>query len=109
MNESDRNTFIAFGIGLGFVIIVIGTYIALPMPNEPPYAYGLSYGYGLSIDVIGCLILFISLMMHFSGSAPPTHRTFKGKVCGDCYFFGREDCKRQEKLFNAMPCEEYTP
>lgn len=123
MNESERITLIF----LGFIIMVIGLLIAFAMPYNINSSYTYYnpiteryetvtstvtiYGHpiGWAIDGIGFFMLLIGLMIHPNGSKPSTQRTFQGKVCGNCYFFGKEECKRQEKLFNAMPCEDYTP
>jgi len=123
VTEGERNALIA----LGFFIMVIGSLIALAMPYDINSSYTwynpmseryetvtstvTVYGHpiGWVIDGIGFLMLLTGLMIHPNDSKPSAQRTFSGKVCGDCYFFGKEDCKRHEKLFNAMPCEDFTP
>jgi hypothetical protein len=123
MTEGERNALIV----LGFFIMVIGLFIAFAMPYNIDSSYTwynpiteryetltstvTVYGHpiGFVLDGVGFFMLLIGLMMHPDGSKPSTTRTFQGKVCGDCHFFGAEDCPRQEKLFNAMPCEDFTP
>jgi hypothetical protein len=113
---------------LGLVLMGIGLFVAvaLPYPINSSYTYYNSFTYryetvtstitvyghpiGWIPTGIGFFLLLIGLMTHPSGSKPSTtRRTFRGKVCGDCHFFGAEDCPRQEKMFNAMPCEDFTP
>jgi hypothetical protein len=112
---------------LGFLIMVIGMVIAFTMPYNINSSYTYYnpfskqyetvtstvtvYGHpiGWVFDGIGFFMLLIGLMIHPNGSEPSTQRAFQGKVCGNCYFFGKEDCKRKEKMFNSMPCEDYTP
>lgn len=113
-------------IVLGFIIMVIGFFIAFAVPYNINSSYTwynpiteryetitstvTVYGHpiGWVFDGIGFFMLLIGLMMHPNSSKPST-RTFQGKVCGNCYFFGKEDRIRQEKMFNAMPCEDFTP
>lgn len=123
MTEGERIALIV----IGFFIMIVGLLIAFAMPYNINSSYtwynpiteryetvtstATVYGHpvGWAIDGIGFFMLLIGLMIHPNGSKPSIQRTFQGKVCGNCYFFGKEDCKRQEKLFNAMPCEDYTP
>ncbi len=123
MTEGERNALIA----LGFFLTVVGTYIAFAVPYDIDSSYSYYdpisgryetvtstvtvYGHpiGFVLDFVGFVMLLIGLLMHPNGSKPSTQRTFQGKVCGDCYFFGKEECSRQEKMFNAMPCEDFTP
>ena len=66
---------------------------------------------GWILDGIGFFMFFGGLMLHVNDPQQPqaTTRQFQGKVCGNCFFFGKEECKKQEKIFNAMPCEDFTP
>jgi len=119
---SSREALIIFG----FILMGIGLFVAFAMPYNINSSYSYYdpftqryetvtstvtvYGHpiGWVFDGIGFLILLIGLMMHPNHSAPH-RRTFQGKVCGDCHFFGKEDCPRNEKIYNAMPCEDFTP
>jgi hypothetical protein len=115
-------------IVLGLVLMGIGFFIAVAVPYNINSSYTyydpLTYRYetitstitvyghpiGWALDGIGFLMLLVGLMIHPTGAkSSTTQRTFQGKVCGNCHFFGQEFCKRQEKLFNAMPCEDFTP
>jgi len=107
--------------------MVVGTFIGFAMPYDINSSYSWHnpisgkyettttsvtvYGHpiGWAIDGIGFLILLVSLMVQSDSSTSSTKRTFQGKVCGNCFFFGKEECKRKEKMFNAMPCEDFTP
>jgi len=111
---------------LGFIIMVIGFFIAFAMPYNINSSYTwynpiaeryetitstvTVYGHpiGWVFGGIGFFMLLIGLMMKPNGSKVPT-RMFYGKVCGNCWWFGKPECKRNEKLFNAMPCEDFTP
>lgn len=119
---STRDALIIFGL----ILMGIGFFVAIAMPYNinssytyyDPFTHRYEtvtstitvYGHPLGwvMDGVGFFILLIGLLTHPSHSAP-YRRTFQGKVCGDCHFFGTEDCPRQEKLFNAMPCEDFTP
>lgn len=123
MTKDERTALIA----LAFLLMGAGTVIAFAMPydinssfswhNPVTGKYETStttvtvYGHpiGWAIDGIGFLILLVGLMVQPNGSTSSTQRTFHGKVCGNCFFFGKEECKRKEKMFNAMPCEDFTP
>lgn len=113
---------------LGFILMVIGFFVAFAMPYNINSTYTYYdvftnsyhtatstitvYGhpFGWVLDGIGFFVLLMGLVTHPNGSrASTTQRTFQGRVCGDCHFFGKEDCPRQEKIFNAMPCEDFTP
>ena len=123
MNEDERNLLLGFSI----LMMIIGTFIgfALPYSMTSEYSYYdpftnryqtmtttiTVYGHpiGWVIDGVGFFIFLGALMIKPEDFIPSTQRTFQGKVCGNCYWFGKVECKRNEKLFNAMPCEDYTP
>jgi len=123
MNEGERNALLGFSIFLMF----IGTIIAFALPYDITSEYTYYdpftnryetvtstitvYGHpiGWVVDGIGFFIFLGALVIHPNGSKPSTQRTFQGKVCGNCYWFGKEECKRKEKMFGAMPCEDFTP
>jgi hypothetical protein len=123
MSEGERNGLIF----LGFIIMILGLFIAFAVPYNINSSYSYYnpidgryetvtstvtvYGHpiGFVLDGVGFFMLLIGFMIHPNGSTPSTQRAFQGKVCGNCHFFGKEECKRQEKLFNAMPCEDFTP
>ncbi|MCW4018071.1 MAG: hypothetical protein NWF00_05265 [Candidatus Bathyarchaeota archaeon] len=69
--------------------------------------YGHPAGYALA--GVGSVMFIIGLIANSSSSSTPTERSFQGKVCGDCAFFSKEQCKLGVKLHNAMPCEDFTP
>jgi hypothetical protein len=123
MTEDERNALIV----IGFFIMVIGLFVALAMPYDITSEYSwfnpisgryetvrskvTVYGHpmGWVLDGIGFFLLLIGLMIKPNGSAVSTTRAFYGKVCGNCHWFGKPECKRNEKIFNAMPCDDFTP
>lgn len=123
MNNDGRTLL----IGAGIFLCIIGGFVVFTLPYdvESSHQYYNAYSHryetitstvtlyghpaGWVFDGIGVLMILAGLMMYPNGSIQSTHRTFHGKVCGNCFMFGKEDCKRNEKMFNAMPCQDFTP
>lgn len=126
MNKNPKSDLRNLCIGLGILLTILGSYIAFaapydmhssfsytdPFTGQPKTTYTTvtTYGnpMGFYIDGLGFILILIGFYMHTDYSTNQK-RTFKGKVCGDCHFFGKEHCVREEKLYNAMPCEDFTP
>jgi hypothetical protein len=115
-------------IVIGIILMLIGLFVAFAVPYNIDSSYSYYdpftnryqtvtstvtvYGHpvGWVLDGFGFFLFLGGLVAHPDGSQPATAtRQFQGKVCGNCFFFGKEQCKKQEKIFNAMPCEDFTP
>jgi len=94
-------------IGLGSSVIFGGFMVNINAPQKFQYIGNNNMIVGFFLCVLGGVIYLIGEKSE-TVQASPT-RIFQGKVCGNCYFFGKKECKSQEKLFNAMPCEDFTP
>ncbi len=123
MNSEERMML----IGAGVFLCIIGIFIAYAMPYDVESSYRYynaysrryetitstvtMYGHpaGWAFDGLGFLMILLGLIIQPNVSMLSTKRNFQGKVCGNCYLFGKGECKKQEKIFNAMPCEDFTP
>jgi hypothetical protein len=98
-----------FFIFMGFSTFFGGFMTNINTPPEFQYIGNNYMMVGAVFFVLGLAIYFIGKESDTTTQASYTQRTFQGKVCGNCHFFGKEDRIRQEKMFNAMPCEDFTP
>jgi len=94
-----RKTILMFSFVLMFVGLTIGYVYANP--------------FGFVIDGIGFVLFLYAIFA--KQKEPRLHireQYLKTTLqedyrCGTCFWFGKSGCKRNEKLLNAEPCEDY--
>ena len=106
---------IVFGFVEGFIFVALGVNY---------FIVGLVVAYiGRDVDEVGFLLMLVLgivgvIVWELKCAHADIEETYaprvrmrrlyqKGYQCGDCFWFGKLGCKRNEKLKNAEPCEDY--
>ncbi len=100
--ERMRKTWLIFSILLIFIGLIFGFVYSNP--------------FGFVIEGIGTIVFFYSILskpeesrsQRFVSRKQYLKRMIKEDYrCGTCFWFGKPGCKRNEKLLNSEPCEDY--
>ena len=92
-------------ISEGIIVIIFGIVIVTPIGDLLLWS---PYGGEGSIKVltsVGCIA--VGLVIVLWGVIARPKKKYPIKVCGNCFYFQKPECAREEKLPNTMPCESF--
>jgi len=89
---------------LSFILCGLGTTLAFVYFNP----------FGLVIDSLGFMVFLYAIFSKEEQEPKPYHALYDKRIaeedykCRYCAWFGKPGCKRQERLLNGKPCEDFS-
>jgi hypothetical protein len=94
-------------ITAGLVVLSVNRFLgspAVPLMADTESTRGVETAVTIGLMCGGVVAILYGVF------AKPSKRAqwYQPKLCGNCVYFGEQECLREEKDASAMPCEKFT-